>query len=76
MRFFENCAGYLVLFLLIVAQCVIRVNYLGGQLLYLIANLLSLSRCFALKRQRADKVKDISCTAITVGLIVLFLFTA
>lgn len=74
MRVFENGIGYIVLLLLIVAQCVIRVNYLAGQGMYLIANLLSLTRCFVLRRQKADKVKDICCTAITMGLIILFIF--
>lgn len=72
MKFFENAAGYIVLALLIIAQCVIRASYAGGQFLYLAANVLSVSRCFALKRQRADKVKDICCTAITIGLLGLY----
>lgn len=74
MKFFENTAGYIVLALLIIAQCTIRVSYIGGQYLYLAANLLSLTRCFALKREKADKVKDTVCTAITAGLIILFIF--
>lgn len=72
MKFFENTAGYLVLAILIIAQCIIRVSYAGGQCLYLAANLLSVARCFVLNRQRADKVKDISCTAITIGLLGMY----
>lgn len=72
MKFFENTAGYLVLAILIVAQCVIRVSYAGGQFLYLAANILAVARCFVLNRQRADKVKDISCTAITIGLLGIY----
>lgn len=72
MKFFENTAGYIVLAILIIAQCVIRASYLGGQLLYLAANILAVARCFALNRQRADKVKDICCTAITLGLLGLY----
>ena len=74
MKIFENGVGYIVLLLLIVAQCTIRVNYLAGQFMYLGANLLSVTRCFILKRQKADKVKDVCCTAITVGLIIMFMF--
>lgn len=74
MGFFENGAGYIVLLLLIVAQCTVRVNYIAGQFLYLGANLLSFTRCFILKRQKADKVKEICCTAITIGLIIMFAF--
>lgn len=72
MKFFENAAGYIVLGLLIVAQCVIRQTYIGGQFIYLAANVLALVRCFSLKRPRADKVKDICCTAITLGLIGMY----
>ena len=72
MKFFENNAGYIVLVFLIVAQCVIRQTYAGGQLLYLAANLLSVCRCFVLDRPRADKVKDICCTAITLGLLGMY----
>ena len=72
MKFFENTAGYIVLAILIIAQCVIRVSYAGGQFLYLAANILAVIRCFVLNRQRADKVKDISCTAITIGLLGMY----
>lgn len=71
-NFFENTAGYIVLALLIVGQCVIRSSYIGGQFVYFAANILSVTRAFTLDRPRADKVKDICCTAITTGLILLF----
>lgn len=72
MKFFENTAGYIILALLIIAQCVIRASYLSGQCLYLIANILAIARCFILNRQRADKVKEICCAAITFGLLGLY----
>ena len=72
MKFFEGTAGYMVLGLLILAQCIIRVSYPTGQFLYLAANLLAVARCFALDRPRADKVKDISCLAITLGLLGIY----
>lgn len=72
MKFYENCAGYLVLILLIVAQCVIRVSYVCGQFLYLSANFLAVARAIALRRPKADKVKDIACTAITIGLLGMY----
>lgn len=71
-NFFENTAGYIVLALLIIGQCVIRSSYIGGQFVYFAANVLSVTRAFTLDRPRADKVKDICCTAITTGLILLF----
>ena len=73
MKFFENAAGYIILALLIIGQCIIRVSYLGGQFVYLAANALALVRCFYLNRQKADKVKEACCGAITLGLIGLYL---
>ena len=67
-----DAAGYAVLAVLIIAQCVIRQTYIGGQFLYLAANIIAVVRCFALDRPRADKVKDIACTAITTGLIAMY----
>lgn len=67
-KFFENL-NYVVLMLLIIGQCVIGGNWMVGQLVYLTANLISVSRCWILKRPIADKIKDCSCTAITLGLI-------
>ena len=72
MRKFANGAGYMVLALLIIAQCVIRQSYAGGQFLYLTANIIAVVRCFVLNRPRADKVKDITCTAITIGLLLMY----
>ena len=65
----EN-AQYITLALLIIAQCVVGGNFYLGQGIYLAANVISVFRCFALERPAADKVKDIACTAVTVGLIV------
>ena len=70
-KFFENIY-YVVIALLILAQCVVGPSYLFGQGLYLAANVVSLVRCYALKRPAADKVKDYACTAITLGLIYLY----
>lgn len=61
---------YLTLALLIVAQCVVGANFWIGQSIYLLANVISVYRCFALCRPSADKVKDIACTAVTIGLMV------
>lgn len=71
-KIFENMY-YVVIALLILAQCVIGPSYLGGQGLYLAANVISLVRCYALDRPRADKLKDYACTALTLGLIFIYL---
>lgn len=67
-KVFENLQ-YVVLALLIIAQCVVGNNFYLGQTLYLLANVISITRCFILERPAADKVKDICCGAITFGLI-------
>jgi hypothetical protein len=69
-KFFENL-NYVVLMGLIIAQCIIGKWYLIGQGIYLICNVISVTRDFVLKRPKADKIKDLSCTAITIGLILL-----
>lgn len=60
---------YWVLVLLIIGQCTVGENFYIGQCVYLAANLLSVGRGFALHRPAADKVKDVCCLAITIGLI-------
>ena len=64
-------ANYLVLSLLIVAQCTVGSSFYVGQFLYLSANVLSVVRCFVLKRPVADKVKDFAMLGITTGLLLI-----
>ena len=61
--------NYLVLITLIVAQCVVKADFLIGQFVYLFANVISFSRCFILERPLADKIKDGCMLGITCGLI-------
>lgn len=67
-KIWENIQ-YLGLALTIVGQIVIGPWWLLGQSLWEVANLISVSRDFALHRPTADKVKDICMTALTTGLI-------
>lgn len=60
--------------LTIIGQITVGAWFLLGQGLWLIANLIAVTRNFVLKRAMADKVKDITLTGITAGLIVLNLF--
>lgn len=60
---------YWVLVLLIVGQCTVGENFYIGQFVYLAANIISVSRSFALARPAADKIKDTCCLAITIGLL-------
>lgn len=68
-------AQYVVLALLIIAQCVVSKNFYLGQGLYLTANVISVTRCFVLNRPASDKVKDIACASITLGLIIFNLLS-
>lgn len=69
-KFWENLQ-FVTLILLIVGQCTIGSMFYVGQGAYLIANLISVTRCFVLKRPMSDKIKDICCTAITIGLLAI-----
>ena len=63
--------NYFVLVALIVGQCVVKVDFLIGNFIYLGANILSFLRCFVLARPVADKIKDGCCLGITLGLVVM-----
>lgn len=67
-KIFENLQ-FVTLALLIVGQCTVGANFYIGQGVYLLANLISVARCFVLGRPVADKVKDSVCLGVTVGLI-------
>ena len=69
-KFFEFC-GYVVLASLIVGQCTVGSNFIVGQCVYLFANIVAVIRTIVLHRPMADKVKDCSCLAITVGLLAI-----
>lgn len=56
--------------LTIAGQIIIGGWYLFGMGLWLVSNVLFLTRDFVLKRPKSDKVKDAALTAITAGLIV------
>lgn len=68
-------ASYLVLALLLIAQCVVGKNFVVGQYIYLAANGISVLRSFLLKRPHADKIKDTCCLALTTGLLLFNYFS-
>lgn len=57
----------------IAGQVLIGGSYLIGQGIWLVANIIALSRDFALHRPIADKVKNACMTALTLALIVFYL---
>ena len=63
--------GYISLFGCIVGQITIGYWYLFAQFVYLFCNISMTIRCFSIHQPPADKVKNITFTAITLGLIVL-----
>lgn len=68
---FWEAIGYITLALCIFGQVAVGYVYIIAQTAYLIANLASVIRDFALKLPRANKVKDIAFTAITIALIII-----
>ena len=67
-KFFE-VLNYLILILVLVGQAAVGCSFYIGQGLFLLANTLSVSRCFILKRPIPDKVRDCACLAVTIGLL-------
>jgi len=65
--------GYICLALCVVGQITVGYAYLLAQITYLIANIASVIRDYALNLPRANKVKDICFSGITVALIIIFL---
>lgn len=64
--------GYVTLALCIFGQIAVGYIYLIAQGAYLIANIGSVIRDFALNLPTANKVKDMAFTGITIGLIVIY----
>ncbi|MBQ8793092.1 MAG: hypothetical protein IJZ62_05940 [Clostridia bacterium] len=65
--------GYVGLILCVVGQITVGYWYLVAQVVYLVANITSVIRDFALGLPNANKVKDVVFTGITVGLIIVYL---
>ena len=72
-RFWENLQ-YIVLFLLIVAQATVGAWFVFGQCVYLSANVISITRSFALGRPMADKIKEVAMFGLTVALLLIKYF--
>ena len=68
-KFWETVC-YIGLALCIIGQITVGKVYLFAQFAYLIANTANVVRDFAIKMPRANKVRDIVFTAITVALII------
>ena len=60
---------YVVIIFTIIGQCIVGGSFYLGQFAYLIANCINTVRDFALNRPAADKVKNTTFLAITIGII-------
>ena len=65
----EN-AAYVVLMLTIAGQIIATGSVLMAQVVWLIANIMSVARDYILDRPKADKVRDWALCGITGGIIV------
>ena len=70
---FWECVGYISLALCIFGQITVGYTYIPAQMVYLCANILSLVRSISIKLPKANIIKDITFTAITFGLIVIYI---
>ena len=68
---FWEIVGYVTLALCVFGQVAVGYVYLLAQFMYLVANIASVVRDFALALPKANKVRDVVFSAITVGLIVI-----
>ena len=72
---FWEIIGYITLVLCVFGQVAVGKMYLIAQGAYLIANLASVIRDFALKLPPANIVRDICFTGITIALIIISIYS-
>lgn len=69
-----NRALYIVLALTLFGQMLVGWSYFIGQGAWLVANIITVGRDFALQRPAADKVKNICMLTVTLALLIIHLF--
>lgn len=69
-KFWEN-SMYAIIVLLVIGQITVGWLFYVGQGAYLVGNIISVLRDFKMDRPKADKIKNLLFTAITIGLIML-----
>lgn len=62
--------GYIVLFGLIAGQIAIGFNFVLGEAIYILTDLLILTRDFKLKRPKADIIKNAVLTVLASGALI------
>lgn len=68
---FWEIISYVALAGCVLGQIIVGYLYLVAQFVYLFCNLATTIRSFAIHQTPADKVKNITFTAITIGLIII-----
>lgn len=63
--------GYVAIALTVIGQIVINVSVIGGQTLWLIANMLYLTKAVKQNMGKAEVMRNVIMSAITYGLIIL-----
>ena len=71
---FWEIIGYISLIGLIIGQITIGFSFWIGQTAYLISNIIITIRCFAIKQNTSDKVKNIALLSICIGIMMIKLF--
>jgi hypothetical protein len=71
---FWEMIGYINIMLLVFGQIAVGYLYIPAQAAYLAANALSLIRCIILKQPKTDIIRNAVFTAITIALIVIYIF--
>lgn len=66
--------AYVSIVFTVVAQCIVGGSFYFGQGCFLIANTINVIRDFMLKRPAADKIKNVTFWAITIGIILFNYF--
>ena len=71
---FWEIIGYISVAGLIIGQITIGFSFWIGQIAYLISNIIITIRCFAIKQNTSDKVKNIALLSICIGIMIIKLF--
>lgn len=72
---FWEIMGYMVLGLFIIGQITIGFSFFLGQAAYFLGDIICTVRCFAIRQEKADKVKNVVLTAICIGTTIVKLIT-
>lgn len=64
--------GYISLAMCVSGNLIVGYLYIIAEWLFLASNLIATFRCFYLNQPKADKIRNIVFTAMTIGLLILY----